>query len=179
MIFIVLSKCRSHKADVQVRRLANNPDIIAKSWLAFAQRLKNLPPNIAQDAKPIGIWIDRTFMRGVKELEKLPPSMIKATCALELALLVPMLTEPRKRRITFYDLFQILLSTPNIGLIREAVLSIRRLEHLTDLRTDACLHLARHIVDTAHNAGSSQIYRAVLKTVSELIGFPEEVVKQW
>ena len=179
IIFMVLSACCSYQADIQIRELANDPDIIANIWHVFAQRLKNLPLDVTQYPLPIQIWVDKTFMRGLEELERLPPSMIRAASASKLAGSAHTLAKPRERRIAFYRLFEILLSTPNIGLIRKAVLSIRHLEHLTDLRPNSFGTIAWRLIDKTYKTASFQIYRAVIKAIGELIGYDEIVVEQW
>jgi hypothetical protein len=78
----VLSVCHSNRADPWVRQSATDPELIARSCGAFANRLAAL------QLKRCPASVSATFLRGLDELENLPSSMAKATSASDFACLV-------------------------------------------------------------------------------------------
>ncbi|KAJ5052502.1 hypothetical protein J3E74DRAFT_295593 [Bipolaris maydis] len=162
----VLSACRSDRADVQIRESANDAEIIAKVWGAFAQRLKNVSSMQHTEA------VVRTFLGGLDILEKLPASKTRAASASDLACLVHVL-DTKEHVKAFNRAIEIGISTHDAELIYKAVLSLQHLNR------DCIRRCALYLMKKARRGKSLEIFHAVPDAIGKAIGYPAIVVKEW
>lgn len=162
----VLSACRSNRADSWIKRSATDPKLIARGWGAFAERLKVI--RLTQCSALVGA----TFLRGLDELAALPPSRARAVSASNFASLVHVL-DASKQLEAFKRAIQIVLSTPDVDLLRNAASALGRLE----LRRIASC--ARYLMRDACRRATEDAYRAVPEAIGKAIGTSGGVVEKW
>lgn len=106
----VLSACRSNRANPRIRQLANDPELITRNWSVFAEKLKAL------HLKSCSGLVDPTFLRGLGEIESLPPSKARAASASDFACLAHVLNVKRQCE-AFERAIQVVVSTPDTDLL--------------------------------------------------------------
>jgi hypothetical protein len=118
VIASLLSACRGEGADPRIRRAAGDPELIARMWSAFAERLAAL------HLKKCSTLVGTFLLRGLDELEILQPSRARAVTASQFACLVHML-DTSEQFVAFKRTVRIVLTTTsNTELICNAASSL-------------------------------------------------------
>jgi hypothetical protein len=159
----VLSACRSNRADPWVRKSATDPELMARSWGAFANRLAAL------QLKRCPASVSATFLRGLDELENLPSSMAKATSASDFACLVHVLGIEGQDE-AFRRTVQIILSTANTGNLICNVAS--SLAHLARCWVPSC---ANYLMNNSPN----HILDALAEAIGKVVGKNGRTIEIW
>jgi hypothetical protein len=163
LIGSVLSACRSNTADPWVRQSATDPEVMARSWGAFANR------SAALQLQRCPASVRATFLRGLDELENLPSSMAKATSASDFACLVHVLGIEGQNE-AFRRTVQIILSTPNTGNLMCNVAS--SLVHLARCWVPSC---ASYLLNNSPN----HIYDALAEAIGKAVGKDDRTIEIW
>lgn len=164
IIASLLSACRSDRADQWVRQSATDPELIACIWSAFADRLAAL------HLKKCSTLVGTTLLRGLGELEVLPPSDARAVSASKLACLVHML-DTGEQFESFKRAVRIMLpSTPDADLICNVASSL--------------VHLAPRWVPSGakflmNNARTYRTFHVLPETIGVAVGISGMDIEQW
>lgn len=159
----LLLACRSDSAHPSIRQSANDPELVARGWSAFAIGL------VALKLKGRPASVHAALLRGLDELEGLPPSETRAASASDFAHLVHILDIGMQCK-AFKRIVQIMDHPSDTKLIYKVASS------LEDLDRGNVPYCACYLVD---NARTYNAFHGLPETIGKAVGTKGVMIEEW